>query len=136
MTMSTPTLDEASRLLTAAVLRDTVQILDVGSPVTTGIHVTRELTPVGEPVAALVQTTNLANAVESRVDSVYSVKVPRGIAISAGQAVEVLTCVEEPDLVGKKLLLDKVSKNGAAIIRKAVASDFEVVNQEGKEGIS
>lgn len=136
MTMSTPTLDEASRLLTAAVLRDTVQILDVGDPVTTGIHVTRELTPVREPVAALVQTTTLANAVESRVDSVYSVKVSRGTPIAAGQAVEVLTCVEEPDLVGKKLLLDKVSKNGVAIIRKAVASDFEIVNQEGKEGIS
>ena len=91
---------------------------------------------MGEPIAGLVQTTTLANAVESRVDSVYSVKVARGTVIAAGQAIRVVTCLAEPDLVGKVLLLDKVSKNGLAMIRKAVASDFEVVNQEGKGGLS
>lgn len=135
MTMSTQTLAEAGRQLAAAVLIDSIQILTVGLPVTAGITVTRELTPVGQPVPGLVQTTTLANAVESRVDSVYSVKVARGTAIQAGQAIKVISCVAEPDLVNKVLLLDKVSKNGLSMLRKAVASDFENVNQEGKEGL-
>lgn len=135
MVTSTPILDEAARRL-SGVLIDEVQLYDVGDPVTVGIHVTRELTPVGDPIPGLVQTTTLENAIESRTESTYSVKVARGTALQAGQAVKVTRCVQEPDLVGKTLLLDKVSQNGAALIRKAVAQDFENVNQEGKEGIS
>ena len=135
MVMSTPILDEAAHHL-SGVLVDLIQLYDVGEPVTVGIHVTRALTPVGDPIPGLVQTTTLENAVESRTESTYSVKVARGTAIAAGQAIKVTRCVQEPDLVGKTLLLDKVSQNGAALIRKAVAQDFENVNQEGKEGIS
>jgi len=136
MAMSTQTLAEAARQLSAAVLVDTLQILAVGDPVTVGFTVTRELTPVGQPIAGLVQTTTLANAVESRTDSAYSVKVPQGTALSAGQAVRVVSCVAEPALVGKELLIDKVSMNGLAMIRKAVATDFAMVNQEGKGGLA
>lgn len=134
MAISTLTLDEAARTL-ATVLIDEVQIYDVAEPVTVGTRVVRGITAVGDPVPGLVQTTVLANAVESRTDSVYSVKVARGTQITAGQAVRVTRCAQEPDLVGKVLLLDKVSQNGAALIRKAVASDATVVNQEGKEAI-
>lgn len=135
MVMSTPILADAAHLL-STVLIDSVQIHNVGEPVTVGFTVERELTPVGDPVPALVQTTTLANAVESNVENIYSVKVAQGTVLEAGQAVEVLTCVQEPSLVGKKLLLDKVSQNGSAIIRKAVASDFHTVNQEGKGNLS
>jgi hypothetical protein len=137
MTMSTPILAEAATLLTSAVLRDYIQIYNVGDPVTVGIQVTRELIPVligGSPlvIRGLVQTVVLENAIESRVNTAYSVKVPQGIPLRPGQAVKVLNCVMEPELVGKVLLLDKVSQNGLAMIRKATASDFENVNQEGK----
>ncbi|AZV01717.1 hypothetical protein HOV00_gp10 [Microbacterium phage Schubert] len=132
MAMSTLTLAEASRLLEEPLI-DSVQLLLVGDPVTVGFGVIRQTVPVGDPVPALVQTTTLANAAESRTDNVYSIKVPHETVIDAGMAVEVLTCHREPSLVGKKLLLDKVSQNGLALIRKAVASDFTVVNQEGKE---
>ena len=135
MVISTRTWNEASQLLRSAVLIDSIQIFDVGEPVTTGVHVSLSRSPVGEPIPALVQTTTLANAAESSTDSVYSVKVAQGTALSAGQAVKVLSCRMEPSLVGKTLLLDKVSQNGLAALRKAVASDFEVVNQEGKEGL-
>jgi len=133
--MSTQTLAESSRLL-ELVLMDTIQIMDVGEPVTVGHNVTRSLTPVGEPVPGLVQTTTLANAAESRVENTYSVKVRQGTQISAGQAIKVLACVQEPSLVGKVLLLDKFSQNGLALIRKGVASDTTVVNQEGKEALA
>ncbi|WNM67983.1 hypothetical protein SEA_SIRVICTOR_10 [Microbacterium phage SirVictor] len=133
--MSTQTLAEAAKLLTTPFV-DSVQLLLVGEPVTVGFEVVRETVPVGDPVAALVQTTTLANAVESQVVNVYSVKVPQGTVIDAGMAVEVLTCQQEPSLVGKKLLLDKVSQNGLALIRKAVASDFHNVDQQGKENLS
>lgn len=136
MTMSTQTLTEAGRTLAAAVLIDVIQILNVGQPVTTGINVTRSLTPVGEPIAGLVQTTVLENAIESRVNSTYSVKVARGTALVPGQAIRVISCQAEPDLVGKELLLDKISLNGLAMIRKGVATDFEAVNQEGKGGLA
>ncbi|QXO13603.1 hypothetical protein SEA_MANDALORIAN_9 [Microbacterium phage Mandalorian] len=133
MEMSTQTWDDAGALLGQAVLVDTLQILDVGEPVTIGTKVVRSLTPVGEPVAGLVQTTSLANAAESLTVNIYSVKVARKTVIFAGQAIRLLACRQEPDLVGKVLLLDKVSQNGLAVIRKAVASDTTVVNQEGKE---
>ena len=135
MAMSTQTWDEAARLQRENVLVDSVQVYNLGSPVTTGVHVSLSRSPVGEPIPALVQTTTLANAAESSTDSVYSVKVAQGTALSAGQAVKVLSCRMEPSLVGKTLLLDKVSQNGLAALRKAVASDFEVVNQEGQEGL-
>lgn len=135
MTMSIQTLGESARQLAVAVLLDSVQILNVGDPVTVGFEVTRSLTEVGEPVAGLVQTTTLANAVESNVDNIYSVKVPQGTVLAAGQAIRVVSCLMEPSLVGKVLLLDKISQNGLAMIRKGVASDFEKVNQEGKEGL-
>jgi len=136
MAMSTQTLGEASRQIAAAVLIDTLQICDVGAPVTVGFQVTRALTPVGDPVPGLVQTTTLENASESMTISIYSVKVPQGTALAAGQAIRVLSCIMEPDLVGKELLLDKVSQNGLAMLRKAVASDFAMVNQEGKGGLA
>jgi hypothetical protein len=135
MTMSTQTLLEASRTLAAAVLLDTIQILDVDEPVTQGAVVTRTTTPVGQPIPGLVQTTTLANAVESQVENTYSIKVARGTQLRAGQAVRVVACGAEPDLVGKTLFVDKVSGNGLAMIRKAVATDFDKVNQQGKEGI-
>lgn len=134
--MSIQTLDESARLLAAATLIDQVQIYTVGQPVTVGINVTRELTAVGEPIPGLVQTSTLENAAESQVSSLYSVKVAKGTVLEAGQAVRVVACIAEPALVGKTLLLDKVSKNGLAMIRKAIASDFEVVNQEGKEALN
>lgn len=132
MTMSTQTLTEASRVLTLATLVDTVQLYTVGEPVTEGINVTRELTPVGPPVIGLVQTTTLNNAVESQVENTYSIKVAKGTPISKGMAVKVVSCVAEPDLVGKTLLIDKVSLNGLAMLRKAVASDWDQVQQQGK----
>jgi hypothetical protein len=132
--MSTQTLREGARLL-AGVLVDTVQIFDVGDPVTVGFEVTRPLTPVGTPVPGLVQSTTLENAVESRTEQVWSIKVSRDTPLAAGQAVQVISSVAEPELVGRKLVVDKVSLNGAAMIRKGVASDFETVNQEGKEGL-
>lgn len=136
MSMSTQTLGEAARLLAGAVLTDSIQIYNVGDPVTVGFEVTRELTAVGEPIPGLVQTTNLANAVESSTETFYSIKVQRGTVIMAGQAVKVIACAMEPDLVGKMLLLDKVSMNGLSVLRKAVAADFYPVNQEGKGGLS
>jgi len=132
MTMSTPTLREAARVLAEATLRDTVQIYTVGAPVTVGFEVQRPLTAIGEPVASLVQSTTLLNAVESQTQTTFSVKVHAGTPLSPGQVVRVVACELEPELVGKVLLLDKISLNGAAMIRKAVASDFEAVNQEGK----
>lgn len=135
MAISTPILDEASSLL-ASVLVDRVQMYNVGAPVTAGVSVTRPLSPAGEPVAALVQATTLANAVESRTDTVWSVKVSRDTALETGQAIRVLTCQQDPSLVGKTLLLDKVSQNGLALIKKGVASDWVVVNQEGKGGLA
>jgi hypothetical protein len=134
MSMSIQTLDESARQLQAAVLIDSIAIFDVGPVKTEGFNVTHDLTPAGDgkPVSALVQTTTLENAVESRVGSVYSIKVPKGTPLVAGQVIRVLFCRAEPDLSLKELLIDKVSLNGAAMIRKAVASDFQIVNQEGK----
>lgn len=136
MVMSTRISHEAARLLEQNILLDRVQLLDVGPAVTVGTQVTRALTPVGGPVPGLVQTTVLQNAAEGLTTNIYSVKVAQATVWQAGQAVRVTECQMEPDLVGKVLLLDKVSQNGAALIRKGVASDVTVVNQEGKEALA
>lgn len=133
--ISTQMLTEASALFNTHILTDSVQIYTVGDPVTSGVSVSRSLQSSGDAVNGLVQTTVLENAIESQVETSYSVKVPRGTALSAGQAVKVVTCVAEPALVGKTLYIDKVSENGAAMLRKATARDFEQVNQEGKGGL-
>jgi hypothetical protein len=131
MTMSTQTLAESSRLL-ELLFMDELQIMTVGAPVTEGINVTRSLTPLGAPVAGLVQTSGLANAVESQTQNVYSVKVPRTAPLAEGLAVKVLRCVGQPSLVGRVLLIDKITENSLAMLIKGTASDFSVVNQEGK----
>lgn len=132
MTMSIPILAEGARLMAAAVLLDTVQIYDVGEPVTTGIHVERQLTPVGQPVAGLVQATTLQGAVESRTINTYSVKVALSTPLKPGQAVKLLNTRTDFDLVGKIVYIDKVSENGAAMIRKGIGSDWTQVQQQGK----
>lgn len=134
MAMSTQILDEASRLM-EYILVDKISIYNAGDPVTVGFEVTRQLTPVSANVPAVVQTTVLNNAEESRTVNVYSIKVARHTELSAGQVITVDTCYSEPSLVGLKLLIDKVSESGLSTIRKAVASDFTLVNQEGKEGL-
>ena len=134
MVMSTQILDEASRLM-EYILVDKISIYNAGDPVTVGFEVTRQLTPASANVPAVVQTTVLNNAEESRTVNVYSIKVARHTELSAGQVITVDTCYSEPSLVGLKLLIDKVSESGLSTIRKAVASDFNLVNQEGKEGL-
>lgn len=135
--MSTQTLAEGARLL-AGVLIDSIQIYDVGEPTTPpgGFTVIRPLTPVGDPVAGLVQGTTLQNAIESKTETIWSVKVALATPMRSGQAVKVLSCVQDPTLVGKTLLLDKVSQQGAAMIRKGVASTVETINSQGKEGLA
>ena len=135
MVMSTQTLAESSRLL-ALLLIDELQVLNVGDLVTVGHNTQRELTPVGDPIPGLVQTTTLANAAESLVTNIYSVKVPVGTALEPGQAIRVTKALTEPSLVGKVLLLDKISQNGVAVLRKGVASDIDAVDQQGKEGLA
>lgn len=135
MVMSTQTLSEAARLVERSILIDRINLYEAGEPDTQGFEVVRPLTPLANGVPALVQTTTLANAAESRVTNVYSIKVAQGTVLDPGTVVEVDQCVQEPSLTGKKLLVDKVSENGAAMLRKAVASDWTVVNQEGKEGL-
>jgi hypothetical protein len=132
MTMSTQTLDEAGRTMTRAILIDTLQIFNVGDTITTGAHVSRELTPVGDPISGLVQTVTLESAVEGRVAQGYSIKVSRGTALEAGQVIKVVTTRTDQELVGLPILVDTISKNGLAMIRKGTGITFETVNQEGK----
>lgn len=134
MVMSTQTLAEAARLLATNFI-DRVQICDVGKPVTVGSQVTRALIPLGT-VDGLVQSVSLENAVEGRVSQLYSVKLPKGTVIAEGQAVKVLACAAEPSLVGQVILLDTVSRNGLAMLRKCTGQVSRIVNQEGKEAIA
>lgn len=128
----TSVFDAAARLLSANVMVDMLQILNVSEPVTVGFEVSRVTVPVGQPVPGLVQTVTLENAVESRTSTAYSIKVPLRTELRAGQAVKVLYCRAEPDLAGKVIFVDKVSQNGMAMLRKATGTDFAHVNQEGK----
>lgn len=134
--MSTRTLAKAGDLLARELLVDLLQVYNVAAPVTVGASVSRPLSAVGSPISGLVQSTVLANAAESRTEGVYVVKVARLTELEEGQAVKVLRCAAEPALVGQILLIDKMSRNGLALIRRGVASVSTVVNQEGKEALA
>lgn len=135
MTMSTLIWSKGAALL-EQLLIDSVQIMSVGQPVTVGAQVTRTLTPVGAPIAGLVQSVSLENAAEGRVNQLYSVKLPVGTAIEEGQAVKVLASELEPELVGQVVLLETVSRNGLAMLRKGTGQVSRIVNQEGKEALA
>ena len=131
MARQTIPLADAGKLL-SIILVDKVQIYTVGPPVTTGIQVTRQLAPLGEPVNGLVQTTILANAVESITDTTWSVKVAAEVPLRGGMAVQVLMCQQDPSLVGEYLLIDRVSQSGMNLIRKGMSGSFMAVDQQGK----
>ena len=131
MARQTIPLADAGKLL-SLVLVDKVQLYTVGPPVTTGIQVTRQLTSLGEPVNGLVQTTLLANAVESLTETTWSVKVAAEVPLQGGMAVQVLMCQQDPSLVGKVLLIDRVNQSGMNLIRKGVSGCFMAVDQQGK----
>ena len=131
MARQTIPLADACKLL-SLVLVDKVQLYTVGPPVTTGIQVTRQLTPLGEPVNGLVQTTLLANAVESLTETTWSVKVAAEVPLQGGMAVQVLMCQQDPSLVGEVLLIDRVNQSGMNLIRKGVSGCFMTVDQQGK----
>ena len=131
MARQTIPLADAGKLL-SLVLVDKVQLYTVGPPVTTGIQVTRQLTPLGEPVNGLVQTTLLANAVESLTETTWSVKVAAEVPLQGGMAVQVLMCQQDPSLVGEVLLIDRVNQSGMNLIRKGVSGCFMTVDQQGK----
>ena len=131
MARQTIPLADAGKLL-SLVLVDKVQLYTVGPPVTTGIQVTRQLTAIGEPVNGLVQTTLLANAVESLTETTWSVKVAAEVPLQGGMAVQVLMCQQDPSLVGEVLLIDRVNQSGMNIIRKSVSGSFMTVDQQGK----
>ena len=131
MVRQTIPLADAGKLL-SLVLVDKVQLYTVGPPVTTGIQVTRQLAPLGEPVNGLVQTTLLANAVESLTETTWSVKVAAEVLLRGGMVVQVLRCQQDPSLVGEYLLIDRVSQSGMNLIRKGVSGSFMAVDQQGK----
>lgn len=135
MVMLTQTLRDGSYLL-AKLMIDQVQLMNVGQPVTVGAQVTRALTPVGQPIQGLVQSVSLENAVEGRVNQMYSVKLPLATVVNEGMAVKVISCAAEPQLVGQVILLDTVSRNGLAMLRKATGQVSRVVNTEGKEALA
>ena len=131
MAISTQTLAESSRLL-QLLFMDTVQLVTLGPAVTTGINVTHTATPAGDPIKGLVQSVSIESASEGRTVQAWSVKVPLGTPLEPGMAVMVLASVQEPSLIGKALLIDSISQNGLAMLRKGVATTFANVNQEGK----
>lgn len=136
MVMSIPILDEAAALLSRTVLIDQLQVLTVGEPVTVGAQVTRQLTPAGDPIPGLVQSVTLESVVEGRITQSFSIKVARFTELEPGQAVRVVVSREEPALVGQVILVDTMSRNGAALLRKGTGNLFETVNQEGKVGLA
>ena len=128
MARQTIPLADAGKLL-SLVLVDKVQLYTVGPPVTTGIQVTRQLTPLGEPVNGRVQTTLLA---KSLTETTWSVKVAAEVPLQGGMAVQVLMCQQDPSLVGEVLLIDRVNQSGMNIIRKGISASFMTVDQQGK----
>lgn len=137
MVMSTPILDEATEYIRRNILIDYLDIFEVGPTITRGFQaMPATLTAVQHDVQCLVQTTEIPQPIEGVAVQRYSIKVPRGTSLKPGQVVQITRCWREPSLQGVYLLIDSVSKNGAALLRKATATRFHQVDGTGKEQIS
>lgn len=113
---------------------DTVQEYSDEGPVTEGFEVKRKLSPRGEELRALVQTTVLLSAVDGKMEMVYSIKTKYGTPFEPGAVIRVVSSPrDEQGLVGKFLLIDSTSNNGLKMINKAIAKRVITVRQEGKE---
>lgn len=129
--MSTQTLAEAARLIELTFI-DELQIFDVGQPVTTGSKVTRELTAVGNPVKGIIQSVTLEAPNGGLVSQGFAIKVPVGVALAPGQAVRLLNTRTEAALAGMTFLVDTVSLNSLATLRKAISTKVITLNSQGK----
>lgn len=127
----TLTTSKAAAIINRVLLIDKVDVFTLGEAETTGFTTERKRERHLSDVVSLVQTTTLQNAVESITANTYSVKVPAGTDLQAGMLVVVTSCYNEPALVGKQLLVDKVSENGLAMLRKGVAQDYHIVDHQG-----
>lgn len=134
MVMSTPILDEATEYIRRNILIDRLDICEVGATVTRGfVAVPATTTVIQHDVQCLVQTTDIPQPVEGVAVQQFSVKVPRGTRLEPGMAVRVSQCWREPTLVDAYLLVDSVSENGSALLRKATATRFHQVDGTGKD---
>ena len=137
MVMLTPILDEATEYLRRNILIDYLDIFEVGPTITRGFQaMPATLTAVQHDVQCLVQTTEIPQPTEGVAVQQYSIKVPRGTSLKPGQVVRITRCWREPSLQEVYLLVDSVSENGAALLRKATATRFHQVDGTGKEQIS
>ena len=137
MVMSTPILDEATEYIRRNILIDYLDIFEAGPTITRGFQaMPATLTAVQHDVQCLVQTTEIPQPIEGVAVQQYSIKVPRGTSLKSGQVVRVTRCWREPSLQEVYLLIDSVSENGAALLRKATATRFHQVDGTGKEQIS
>lgn len=133
MVMSTPILGEATEYIRRNILIDQLDICEVGATVTRGfVAVPATITTIQRDVQCLVQTVDIPQPVEGVAVQRYSVKVPRGTRLEPGMAVRISQCWREPTLVDTYLLVDSVSENGAALLRKATATRFHQVDGAGK----
>jgi len=137
MVMSTPILDEATEYIRRNILIDYLDIFEAGPTITRGFQaMPATLTAVQHDVQCLVQTIEIPQPIEGVAVQQYSIKVPRGTSLKPGQVVRITRCWREPSLQGVNLLIDSVSENGAALLRKATATRFHQVDGTGKEQIS
>lgn len=137
MVMSTPILDEATEYIRRNILIDYLDVFDVGPTITRGFQaMPATLTAVQHDVQCLVQTMDIPQPIEGAAIQRYSIKVPRGTFLKPGQVVWITRCWREPSFQGVYLLIDSVSENGAALLRKATATRFHQVDGTGKEQIS
>ena len=127
---STQTWADASDLLCGAVLEDTLNLYVPGETETVGFEAHRDLVPLANGIPGLVQTMALPSAEEGISQSTYSIKVEPATALQAGMVVEVDQCEREPSLTGKRLLVESVSENGLALLRKAIAHDWTSVDPQ------
>lgn len=135
MAISTQTLANASSLMERELMRDRVRLYELGPERSVGYRVVRDRTLIQADLPALVQTTDVASDAESFVSTFFSIKLPQSTPVVTGHLVEVTQCEREPHLIGKTLLVERVSFNGLALLRKAIARGYTTLDSQGKGAV-
>lgn len=130
--MLTQILGEASSLMSSELLVDSLTISSPGINTVVNFEDIRSIEPRVHDVPCLVQTTSVIDSDSGTTSRYFSVKVGKDEDLNPGDYVTITRCDRDQSLVGRSLLIDNVSYNGIALIKKGISKEFENVNSEGK----
>lgn len=132
----TQTIASASSIMEDVLLVDLIDIETMQTSYDDEGFPTSEFTTVAAGVSALVQgITDSGTPQEGLMTKQWSIKVSKRTSVNPGVIIKVVESKSQPDMAGFRILVDEVSHQGMALIRKCIGQGFHAVDPQGKDGL-